>query len=823
MADNELITYLGVDLDDFKKGMQEAQQVTEKTATKVETDFGKVGKSFEKIGKQMTTIGKDLTASVTAPIVGVGAAAVLSYQSYDDCMDKMRASTGLTGESLDKMGETLKKAYTTGQQPMDETADAMALIYQRTGETGQGLEDMTVKMGNLAKLTETDFNTTVEDTTKLFSAWKLSTGDQSKYLDTLFKVSQQSGMGIDQLSSVVGDNALMFQSMGYSVDEATVLIGSLNKQGLDASDVINAMGLATRKLATDQSTAAQQLKDGKITQEEYNKLMGETTETYLAGYIDKIKNAKDANEANRLAVEAFGPKGTEFAKIIRDGGMDVGEMTKKLNDNRDSIKGATDDTKGLNEKMEEMKKRLETSLIPLGEKVVDILVDMEPTITKIIDGITVLLEWFDKLDPTLQTIIIAFLALVAAVGPLLVVLGSVISAVGTIIGMFGAGGLLAGLGAVIGPILLVVAALGVLVVAFLWLYDNVKWFRDGVNVQIEAIKTNIQVFVDIVSGMLHALADFLNGDFSGAWEAVGGTVKKVFQDIVDYLFKVGIAQAVANIINSVVDKLNWAIEQYNKLPKAVQILGQINPMGHVTLTSSSGQSTGNQGGQGGCFIDGTMITMADGTCKPVEAIQINDSVRTYNPETMEYMAGRVTSLLTRTADVTYRLILQDNTQVECSGEHPFLMLHVPKGVPTMHDGRYVRADQLRIGYKLVKESGEVQIKGIVKEQRPIRVHNFNVEPCHTYIANGILVHNRKTQFAEGGIFNQPTFLTDALIGERQPEAILPIAPLMDAIRNGGGEREITIRVPVSLDGRAVAEIVTKAIIQKNGSIKGVGF
>lgn len=386
-------------------------------------------KPLDNVAKKFTSVGKDLTMGVTLPILAIAGATILAAKGYDECMDSIRAQTGLTGQALDDFGTRLKAAYVVDRQSMDQTAEAMGLLYQRTGLTGQALEDLTVKEGLLSSMLKTDFNGTVDVTTQLFKAWGMTTDEDSKYLDTLLNMCQQTGASAADLAAAVGQNALMFQSMGYTVEQATAMVANLMASGMSAEDVISGMSQATRKLTTEQAAATQALADGKINQDEYNLIMGETAQTYLAKYIEKIKDATSETEANTLAFEAFGPKGVNFAKIIRDDKLSIEELNAMLAGGSDSINKAAADTESATDKFDKMKKKLEVDLIPIGEKLMETFVKLEPVITGIINFVGGLIEAFSKLDPAAQTIIILILGLAAALGPVLMLLGTMAHAV----------------------------------------------------------------------------------------------------------------------------------------------------------------------------------------------------------------------------------------------------------------------------------------------------------------------------------------------------------------------------------------------------------
>ena len=68
----------------------------------LDTKFGTLSGGLGVIGKGLTTVGKSLTATVTAPVVGFGAASVKAGADFDSAMSKVMAIGGDFGELQDK-------------------------------------------------------------------------------------------------------------------------------------------------------------------------------------------------------------------------------------------------------------------------------------------------------------------------------------------------------------------------------------------------------------------------------------------------------------------------------------------------------------------------------------------------------------------------------------------------------------------------------------------------------------------------------------------------------------------------------------------------
>jgi hypothetical protein len=133
-------------------------------------------------------------------------------------------------------------------------------------------------------------------------------------------------------------------------------------------------------------------------------------------------------------------------------------------------------------------------------------------------------------------------------------------------------------------------------------------------------------------------------------------------------------------------------------------------------------------GEGGCFLAGTQIDMADGTTKSIEDIKIDDMVLSYDENTNSMTTGRVYETLFHPQDNIYYIV---NNNLKVTPNHPFLS-----------KGKWVRIEDLEVGDTLTSESLEevvITSMDIIYEVKD--VYNFEVEDYHSYLVDGLIVHN----------------------------------------------------------------------------------
>lgn len=173
----------------------------------------------------------------------------------------------------------------------------------------------------------------------------------------------------------------------------------------------------------------------------------------------------------------------------------------------------------LNTEFENVKEEAGTAFLPVLKDVVGVAKEFIPYLRQAV-------QWFSNLPSPVKTGVVAFLALLAVLAPLLGTVSAVISvvtALGPVLAAIGGA-----LSAAAGPILLVIAAL-----ALLWLAwkNNFGGMRDVIN-----------GFVSIAKNLWQALMAFLRGDTTAAmgylrqaFETYVGMAKSQFERLKTFL------------------------------------------------------------------------------------------------------------------------------------------------------------------------------------------------------------------------------------------------------------------------------------------------
>lgn len=171
---------------------------------------------------------------------------------------------------------------------------------------------------------------------------------------------------------------------------------------------------------------------------------------------------------------------------------------------------------------------------------------------------------------------------------------------------------------------------------------------------------------------------------------------------------------------------------------------QINNSGFVTAVSTC---------SGGlelplcCFMPGTLISMANGSTKLIESLEVNDEVLSYNEDTNEVVVNTVSSIVTPMRSSIYRITTEDDTEIKLTLDHPLFV--EGKGwsaidIDSATKVYKIPVSQLEVGDTLVGDLVHKKIKsielitGLTSITYSIKL---NDEAAPSYFANGVLAHN----------------------------------------------------------------------------------
>lgn len=410
-----------------------------------------VGKAFDDLGNKFKTVGGALTKYVTGPILAIGGAALGAFEKVDAGIDIVVKKTGASGDTLTGFRDVMMDIATTIPATFEEAGEAVGEVATRFGLSGDELKTLSSLYIQFAKINDTTITASVDASQKALAAFGLSAQEAGGLLDTLTKVSQDTGISVDTLESGLVKNATAFQDMGLSIDDAAAMMGQIEKSGANVDTVLGGMSKALKNVTKDGGSMA-----------------GE-----LAALEEKIKSGTDDVGALQTAYELFGKSGDQIFNAIKNGSLSFEALSSAATDAGGTVEGTfsamtdpVDEFQTVLNHLIEVGYELGSALMPIISTLADSLI---PVIQSVAD-------WWNSLDEDVQQFIVTAGLVVAAVGPIISVIGTVIGFLGPLVtgiaGVITAGGALSAL--LTGP--LSIAILGIITVgaALIANWDKVK-------------------------------------------------------------------------------------------------------------------------------------------------------------------------------------------------------------------------------------------------------------------------------------------------------------------------------------------------------------
>ena len=344
-------------------------------------------KSLEKINFKAIAVG----AGVAAVGVAIGKATIDAGKylvdlgsQFDNVVDTIRIGTGASGEALDALKNDFNEVYKGVPTTMENAGKAIADFNTFLGLTGSELQEISKQALQVSDMLGDELGSVIKESSHAFQAWDLSASEMPAAMDYVFKASQSTGAGFTSLMTTVQQFAPQLKELGYSFQEATTLIGQLEKAGANTSEVLAAMKKGVAYLAGEGISASEGLEI----------------------YIDKIKAAADMSEATAIASEIFGSKaGLTMAEAIKSGSISVSELTDELLKNQETIAVAAEDTYDFAERLQIFKQQAQVALEPLASTMFDTINELMPVVGETMEGlIPVIQELSATIIPVITTI-----------------------------------------------------------------------------------------------------------------------------------------------------------------------------------------------------------------------------------------------------------------------------------------------------------------------------------------------------------------------------------------------------------------------------------
>ena len=475
-------------------------------------------KTFEKnsnsmttaVGKVMQGTGAAMTKYITTPLIGIGVAAAKVGGDFEAQMSRVKAISGATGDTFEQMKQ---QAIDLGAKTAFSAKESAAGMENLASAGFNAQEIMKAMPGllDLAAVSGGDVALASENTATALRGFGLEASEAGHVADVFARAAADTNAEVGDMGEALKYVAPVANSMGISLEETAAAIGIMSDAGIKGSQAGTTLRGALSRLARP------------------TKAMQDTMDNLGVSFYDadgKMKPLKTQVELLKKAFEGLTPEQQQNALVtlygqeslsgmmaLIDKGPDsLGKLTKSLKDSD----GAADDMArtmqdNMNSSIEQMFGAFESAAIVI-QKI------LAPSIKKVADAISGLVEKFVSAPESTQRLVVAIGAIAIAIGPVLYALGMLVKAFQTMkvgLGVLGNGiSLFKKLGSAIGfltsPVGLVIAAVALLVVGFIYLWNTSEDFRNFWIGLWEGIKSAVSSAVEWIQNAWKSTGEWFN-------------------------------------------------------------------------------------------------------------------------------------------------------------------------------------------------------------------------------------------------------------------------------------------------------------------------
>lgn len=534
-------------------------------ASEFEAALSGIGGQFKNHGKQAQQLGGDITKYVTAPILGIGLGSGAAAIDFESAWAGVLKTVDGTPEELDE----LRSGIQGMSKDLPASATEIAGVAEAAGQLG-------IEVPNILGFTRTMID--LGESTNMHSdeaAGALArlaniTGMPQTEFGNLGSTVVELGNNLATTEGEIVDMGLRIAGAGSQIGltEAEILgfAGALSSVGIESQAGGSAISRVMINMANAVATGGEDL-DGfasvaGMTASEFAEAFEKDPANAIISFIEGLNGISESGGNVFGVLDDLGLSEIRVRDtLLRASG--AGDLMRK---SVDLGSKAWEENTALTIEAEQRYATTASQLGMLrnqfvgvatsfGETLLPMLRDQViPVLETLIGHLSGIVQWFQNLPGPVQTAILIFAGILAAVGPLLVVFGTLGIMIGGAITAFGI--LAPVLAAVLSPIGLIVLAIAGLVAGFIIAYRTSETFRDIVNGAIGVVWA-------VVSEVVGLVKDLLSGDWQGAWDRASGWVESARDAIKTALPKIW--DAIKGFVTETVPKiagqlLTWATE-----------------------------------------------------------------------------------------------------------------------------------------------------------------------------------------------------------------------------------------------------------------------
>ena len=402
---------------DIKRAITDLQRLEAQGAA-LQAGMSKSAAAMQKNGEALAGMGKKLSIGLTLPIVGIGVAAGKMAVDFDSAMTKIVSLVGISSDEVAGMRESVLKLSNATGKSATELADALFVVTSAglRGETALKALDASAK-ASASGLGETaDIARSVAGAMNAYGPAVL---DAARATDIIVATARAGNFETSQFAGALGRVLPFAKQAGASLEEVGGAVALLTRTNGDAAQSVTQISALMRAFVVPTEEAKKALGAAGLSASDMRDRISKDglasalqfLDKQLGGNREQLGKLLGSSEAAGAAFQILDADAQTLSSTFGDVADSVG-----INEEAFAI---TADTAG--NKMQRAFTSLQNSLIGVG----DVLL---PFLAGFADKVSTVANAFTALPAPVKNVVVAFGALLAAVGPVMFIAGKLMTA-----------------------------------------------------------------------------------------------------------------------------------------------------------------------------------------------------------------------------------------------------------------------------------------------------------------------------------------------------------------------------------------------------------
>lgn len=374
--------------------------------------------------KKWKNAGKTLSTAFTLPLVAVGAAGVKMAIDLETNFEKVRNLVGVTGSDLEFLKNQVAGISGQTARGQRELSEALFAVTS-AGIKGKDATDLLAQAAKASAIGLGNTRSIALASTAVLNAYGKETISAAKATDILGATIKFGNLEAESLAPVLGKVIGPAAQLGISFQEVGANIATFTRLGGSAENAVTTLSAVMNTFIKPTEQAKKALKDVGLSTQGVRDMIKKD------GLADTLIFLTDTFDGNIEALGQVIPNVRALQNVLNTAaaqGSTYQEVVAGIGNELDFVnRGFENVSQTAGFKMKSAMTKLQNSAIKIGEILI-------PTVVKIADFVSALVDKFSNLSQSTKEWIVAIGLIVAAVGPVLVIIGTLLSSMGAIAG-----------------------------------------------------------------------------------------------------------------------------------------------------------------------------------------------------------------------------------------------------------------------------------------------------------------------------------------------------------------------------------------------------